>query len=113
MLSPAGVATRHMVGRAELDALGPAGFLVNVGRGSVVDTAALIEALGQGRLAGAALDVIEGEPVVPRALRDLPNVLLTPHMAGRSPESAAAAIQLLLDNLSAHFAGRPVLTRVA
>ena len=97
---------------AELEALGPDGFLVNVGRGSVVDTKALIEALEGGRIAGAGLDVVEGEPEVPEALRRLPNVLLTPHMAGRSPETAEAAISLVLQNLQARFAGRPVLTPV-
>ena len=109
---PGGAGTRHVVGRAELDALGPHGFLVNVGRGSVVDTDALVAALAGGRLGGAALDVIEGEPDVPEALRQLGNVLLTPHMAGRSPESVAATIGLVLENLSAHFEGRRAVTPV-
>ncbi|MGI4943614.1 MAG: 2-hydroxyacid dehydrogenase [Janthinobacterium lividum] len=109
---PGGAGTRHLVGRAELEALGPDGFLVNVGRGSVVDTQALVAALAGGRLAGAALDVIDGEPVVPQALRELPNVVITPHIAGRSPESVAATIGLVLQNLAAHFEGRPVLTPV-
>ena len=105
---PGGAATRHMVDAAVLDALGPGGFLVNVGRGSVVDTAALEAALRGGRLAGAALDVIEDEPAVPAALRALPNLVLTPHMAGFSPASVAATITQVLVNLDAHFAGRPV-----
>ncbi len=109
---PGGAETRHMVDAAVLDCLGPDGFLVNVGRGSVVDTDALVAALRAGCLAGAALDVYEGEPAVPPALLDCPNVLLTPHMAGRSPESVQATVTLLLDNLRAHFAGRPVLTPV-
>jgi D-3-phosphoglycerate dehydrogenase len=109
---PGGASTRHLVGKAELEALGPQGFLVNVGRGSVVDTGALVTALQEGRLAGAALDVFDGEPVVPEAVRALPNVLLTPHMAGRSPESLAATIELVIKNLSAHFAGQPVLTPI-
>ncbi len=109
---PGGSRTRHLVGRPELEALGPSGFLVNVGRGSVVDTAALVATLGDGRLAGAALDVVDGEPVVPAALRALSNVLLTPHMAGRSPESVAATIGLVIENLAAHFAGKPVLSPV-
>jgi D-3-phosphoglycerate dehydrogenase len=109
---PGGTGTRHIIGAAEMDALGPHGFLVNVGRGSVVDTDALIAALQQGRLAGAALDVFDGEPAVPEALRTLPNVVLTPHMAGRSPESVAATMALVLRNLAAHFAGQPVLTPV-
>ena len=105
---PGGAATRHMVDGPVLEALGPGGFLVNVGRGSVVDTAALVAALREGRLAGAALDVVEGEPHVPEALRGLPNVLLTPHVAGFSPASIAATITQVLANLDAHFAGRPV-----
>ncbi len=109
---PGGAETYHMVDAAVLDGLGPDGFLVNVGRGSVVDTDALVAALREGRLAGAALDVYEGEPRAPRALRDCPNVLLTPHMAGRSPESVQATVTLLLENLNAHFAGRPVPTPV-
>ena len=109
---PGGSETRHLIGAAELAALGPAGFLVNVGRGSVVDTAALIAALTHHRLAGAALDVVEGEPVVPAALRALPNVLLTPHMAGRSPESTAATIGLVIDNLVAHLAGKPPVSPI-
>ena len=109
---PGGAATHHMVDAEVLACLGADGFLVNVGRGSVVDTGALVAALREGRLAGAALDVYEGEPSVPRALRDLPNILLTPHMAGRSPESVQATVTLLLENLHAHFAGRPVPTPV-
>lgn len=109
---PGGAGTRHMVDARVLAALGPEGFLVNIGRGSVVDTAALVEALQTNALAGAALDVIDGEPEVPQALRDLRNVVLTPHMAGRSPESVNATITLVLSNLEAFFAGRPVLTPV-
>jgi lactate dehydrogenase-like 2-hydroxyacid dehydrogenase len=109
---PGGAGTRHMVDAAVLAALGPESFLVNIGRGSVVDTAALIAALQTGGLAGAALDVIEGEPAVPEALRALGNVVLSPHMGGRSPESVQATITLVLQNLEAFFAGRPVLTPV-
>jgi lactate dehydrogenase-like 2-hydroxyacid dehydrogenase len=109
---PGDASTRHMIGEAALDALGPNGFLVNVGRGSVVDTDALIAALQSGRLAGAALDVMEGEPDVPQALRDLPNIVLTPHMAGRSPEHLADTIELIIANFEARFAGKPVLTPI-
>ena len=109
---PGGAGTRHIVGAEVLAALGPHGFLVNVGRGSVVDTQALVAVLAGGQLAGAGLDVIEGEPVVPAALRELPNVVITPHIAGRSPESVAATIGLVLQNLAAHFSGQAVLTPV-
>ena len=109
---PGGSSTRHMIGTAEMDALGPNGFLVNVGRGTVVDTEALIAALKEGRLGGAALDVFEGEPKIPEALWALPNLVMTPHMAGRSPESVAATMELVIKNMQAHFAGQPVLTPV-
>lgn len=110
--TPGGAATQHLVDAAVLDALGPEGFLVNIARGSVVDTAALIRALEAGRIGGAALDVVEGEPQVPQGLVGLANVLLTPHIAGRSPEAIKATVDLVIANLAAHFAGRAVLTPV-
>ena len=110
--TPGGAGTRHAVNAEVLAALGPGGFVVNIGRGSVIDTPALIAALTDGTIAGAALDVFEGEPDVPAALRALPNVVLTPHIAGRSPESAAATLDLARRNFAAYFAGRPVLTPV-
>ncbi|MCB4769534.1 2-hydroxyacid dehydrogenase [Ancylobacter sp. Lp-2] len=111
--TPGGAATRHLVDEGVLDALGPDGFLVNIARGSVVDTHALIAALRQGRLAGAALDVVEGEPDIPPELLELDNIVLTPHIAGRAPEAARATLSLVIDNLQAHFGGRAVLTPVA
>ncbi|MGU7774896.1 2-hydroxyacid dehydrogenase [Burkholderia sp. MR1-5-21] len=110
--TPGGAGTRHLIDRAVLDALGPQGFLVNVSRGSVVDTAALADALRAGRLAGAGLDVYEGEPQPPQALIDLDNVVLTPHMAGWSPEALDRSVQQFLDNAARHFAGQAVLTPV-
>ncbi|WP_081318527.1 2-hydroxyacid dehydrogenase [Pseudomonas rhizoryzae] len=110
--TPGGVSTTHLVDSAVLDALGANGFLVNIARGSVVNTATLIDALTQSRIGGAALDVVEGEPNVPSGLAELHNVILTPHIAGRSPEAVQATVQLVLDNLSAHFGGRSVLSSV-
>ncbi|KFL54219.1 2-hydroxyacid dehydrogenase [Burkholderia pyrrocinia] len=110
--TPGGAGTRHMIDRAVLDALGPGGFVVNVSRGSVVDTAALADALREGRIAGAGLDVYEGEPEPPRALTDLDSVVLTPHMGGWSPEALDRSVQQFLDNAARHFAGQPVLTPV-
>jgi lactate dehydrogenase-like 2-hydroxyacid dehydrogenase len=110
--APGGAETRHLVDAAVCAALGPDGYLVNVGRGSIVDTHALIDALRNGRLAGAALDVIDGEPEVPAALLELPNVVLTPHLAGRSLDAHAASLDLAIKNLDAHFSGRPLLTPV-
>jgi D-3-phosphoglycerate dehydrogenase len=110
--APGGPATRHMVGQKLLEALGPSGFLINVGRGSIVDTEALVEALHDGTIAGAALDVLEGEPEVAKAVLEAPNLLLTPHIAGRSPEANAASLQRICDNLERHFSGRPPITPV-
>lgn len=110
--TPGGAGTRHLVNAEVLEALGPDGYLVNIARGSVVDTDALIAALAQGRLAGAGLDVVDGEPFVPDALKALTNVVLTPHSAGRSPEAVAATVALFLQNATAHFGGQAVLTPV-
>lgn len=112
LAAPGGPETRHIVDRAVLDALGPKGFVVNVARGSLIDTAALVAALHDGRIAGAALDVVEGEPDIPDAVMSAPNLVITPHVAGRSPESNAAMIGLFLDNVRAHFAGQPPVTPV-
>ncbi len=103
---PGGAATRHIVDAGVLRSLGGDGYLINVARGSVVDTAALIEALENATIAGAALDVFEDEPGVGQALRRLDNVVLTPHVAGFTPEAFRAGFELLRDNLRAHFAGR-------
>lgn len=110
--TPGGADTRHLVDAQVLEALGPDGYLVNIARGSVVDTQALIAALAGHRIAGAGLDVVDGEPEVPKALIELDNVVLTPHSAGRSPEAVHATVALFLDNATAHFAGKPVLTPV-
>ncbi|AKM32362.1 hydroxyacid dehydrogenase [Pandoraea faecigallinarum] len=105
---PGGPATRHLVNAEVLARLGASGFLVNVARGSVVDTSALIEALCDGVIAGAALDVFEDEPTVPSALRMLENVVLTPHVSGRSPAALQAQVDLLLANVRAYLAGAPL-----
>ena len=114
--APGGAATRHLVNASVLAALGPKGYLVNIGRGTVVDTAALIDALRANRIAGAGLDVVEGEPNVPPRLPELlrfDNVVVTPHCAGRAPEARTAATALLLENLNAHFAGKPLASPVS
>ncbi|MEA3088344.1 MAG: hypothetical protein QOC89_6041 [Paraburkholderia sp.] len=110
--TPGGAGTRHLIGKAVLEALGADGFLVNVSRGSVVDTAALADALTAGAIAGAGLDVYEGEPHPPEALLTLRNVVLTPHVGGRSPEAITASIDNFLANAQRHFAGEPVLTPI-
>ncbi|HDS1737670.1 2-hydroxyacid dehydrogenase [Pseudomonas sp. BP8] len=110
--TPGGANTRHLVNAEVLKALGAEGYLVNIARASVVDTHALTEALQHGTLAGAALDVFDDEPAVPQALKALGNTVLTPHVAGQSPEAARDTVTLVLRNLQAFFAGEPVLTPV-
>lgn len=111
--TPGGAETRHAVDAAILEALGPEGTLVNIARGSVVDEAALVQALSSGRLGAAALDVFEDEPVVPPALRALDQVVLAPHVGSFTVEARQAMRDLAIDNLVAHFAGQPVLTPVS
>ena len=107
-----GPGTRHLVNKAVLDALGPEGYLINVARGSVVDTEALIDALDNKRIAGAGLDVVDGEPKVPAGLLNQPNVVITPHIGGRSPDAAVITLELVIANLQAHFAGKPLVTPI-
>ncbi len=91
-------------------ALGPEGLLINVARGRLVDEAALIAALRSGALGGAALDVFETEPTDPARWADVPNVLLTPHMAGKTREALGRIVAQLRGNLEAFFAGEALLT---
>jgi len=110
--TPGGPATRHAIDARVLDALGPRGFLVNISRGTVVDTEALAAALREGRLAGAGLDVYESEPNRPEPLVGLDNVLLTPHMAGWSPEATQASVDRFLANAAGHFSGLGVVSPI-
>jgi lactate dehydrogenase-like 2-hydroxyacid dehydrogenase len=102
--------TRHLVSAAVIDALGPKGTLINVARGSVVDESALIAALAEGRLGHAALDVFESEPVPSPEVLKLSNVIVQPHHGSATLETRTAIGQLMIDNLSAYFAGKPLLT---
>ncbi|WP_109481132.1 2-hydroxyacid dehydrogenase [Paraburkholderia sp. C35] len=110
--TPGGPGTQHLIDQAVLEALGPKGFLVNVSRGSVVDTAALARALENGTIAGAGLDVYESEPQPPQSLLHLKNVVLTPHVAGTSPEAITASVDNFIANATRHFAGEEVLTPI-
>ena len=107
-----GQATRGLIDGAVLNALGPAGFLINAARGTIIDQAAMVAALREGRIAGAALDVFDGEPNVPAELMAMENVVLTPHIASSTHETRRAMGDLVYDNLRAHFDGNPVLTPV-
>ncbi|MFG6464326.1 NAD(P)-dependent oxidoreductase [Roseateles sp. DXS20W] len=108
--TPGGAGTRHIVDTAVLAALGAGGHVVNIARGSCVDTAALAAALRSGLIAGAALDVYESEPHPPQDLVDLPNVILTPHVAGWSPQSIHATVENFIANVDALQRGEPLPT---
>lgn len=112
VITPGGAGTKHLINAEVLKALGPDGYLINVARGSVVDEAALVDALQRGVIAGAGLDVFEKEPQVPDALKALDNVVLTPHMASGTWQTRKAMADLAVANLSAHFAGQPLLSPV-
>jgi lactate dehydrogenase-like 2-hydroxyacid dehydrogenase len=112
VITPGGAGTRHMINAEVLKALGPEGYLINVARGSVVDEAALVDALQQGLIAGAALDVFEKEPHPTEALWSMDNVVLTPHMASATVQTRHAMAKLAVDNLHAHFAGQALFTPV-
>lgn len=105
-----GAETRGLVDADVLAALGPQGIVVNVARGSVLDAGALAAALQSGGVAGAGLDVFDDEPNVPQSLLDAPNCVLTPHIGSATAQARRAMAQLVLDNLAAHFAGRPLPT---
>jgi hydroxypyruvate reductase len=112
-LSAAGGAGRgHIVTAEILDALGPHGIFVNVARGWLVDEAALVRALSEGRLGAAGLDVFENEPQVPAALLGLDNVVLTPHIASNTEETMHAMGQCVIANVRSWFAGKGALNPV-
>jgi lactate dehydrogenase-like 2-hydroxyacid dehydrogenase len=105
--------TRHIVNAKVLQALGPDGTMINISRAANVDESALLDALEGGKIAGAALDVFEGEPNLnPRFLK-APNVLLQPHHGSGTVDTRKAMGKLMRDNLTAHFAGQPLVTPVA
>ncbi|HEU0229685.1 MAG TPA: 2-hydroxyacid dehydrogenase [Burkholderiaceae bacterium] len=107
-----GEGTRGLISRDVIDALGPEGLLINISRGSVVDQDAMVTALREGRLGHAALDVYAQEPTQEAGLVSLRNVTLYPHHASGTVETRDAMAQLVVDNLAAFFAGKPLLTPV-
>ncbi len=104
--------THHMIGMRELELLGPNGYLINASRGPVVDEVALIEALREGVIKGAALDVFEDEPEMKPGLAELDNVVLLPHLGSATIETRTAMGDLAVDNLLAFFAGEEPPTPV-
>lgn len=111
-ITPGGPATKKLVNKQVLEALGPEGMLINVARGSVVDEAALIEALQSGTLGSAGLDVFEKEPHIPNALKEMKNVVLLPHVGSATVETRAAMGKLTVDNLLQWKQDGSVLTPV-
>lgn len=107
-----GATTRNLVDAAVLEALGPDGLVVNVSRGSVIDEPALVAALVEKRIGGAALDVFAAEPHVPPELIGMDNVVVLPHIASATHQTRRAMGDLVLKNLRAHFAGEKHPTRV-
>ncbi len=109
VVAPGGAETRHAVNAEVLEALGPDGIVLNIGRGTVIDEAALITALESGTIFGAGLDVFENEPHVPEKLMALPRVTLLPHVGSASQATRNAMGQLVVDNLKSWFeTGKPV-----
>ena len=111
-ITPGGPSTDKIVNSQVMEALGPNGTLINVSRGSVVDEAALIDALKSGKLGWAGLDVFESEPTVPGALRDLPNTVLLPHVGSGTVETRVAMGDLTVDNLLNHLKDGTVISAV-
>jgi hydroxypyruvate reductase len=112
VIVPSTPQTKNIVNHEVIEALGPEGILINVARGAVVDEAALVVALQNGRLGGAGLDVFANEPQVPLALLSMDNVVLQPHVGSATHETRRAMSQMVLDNLNAHFEGRPLLSPI-
>lgn len=110
--TPGGAGTKHIVNADVLAALGTGGHVVNIARGSCVDTAALAAALKAGQIAGAALDVYESEPRPPQELLALDNVVLTPHVAGWSPQAIRATVDNFIANVEALERGEPLPTPI-
>lgn len=112
VVASGGAETRHMVGKDVLEALGPDGIVINVGRGTVIDEAALIAALRDKKILSAGLDVFEDEPRVPAELIAMDHVVLLPHVGSASVHTRNAMGQLVVDNLVSWFGGKGALTPV-
>jgi phosphoglycerate dehydrogenase-like enzyme len=105
--------TERMIGKAQFDAMKEGAVLVNISRGALVDEAALIEALQDGRIKGAALDVFEREPLPESSpLWEMPNVLITPHISGSNPHYDRRVTELFIDNLARYLQGQPLRNQV-
>ncbi|WP_208026785.1 2-hydroxyacid dehydrogenase [Rhabdothermincola sediminis] len=110
--APLGETTRHLIDEAALGSMKPTAVLVNTARGALVDEDALVRALRDGTIAAAGLDVFEHEPALAAGLRDLPNVVLAPHIGSATTQARAAMVKLCCENIVRVLAGRPPLTPV-
>jgi len=111
-LLPGGADTKNLIGTEVFRKLGSQGIFINVGRGSSVDEDALIEALSSGLIAGAGLDVYAHEPAVPEALLSMPQTVLLPHIGSATSATRRDMGDLVLQNLQAFFAGKPLISAV-
>lgn len=112
--APLNSETRGLIGKTELDLMQEGAYLVNVARGPLVDTAALVEALAEGAIAGAALDVTDPEPLPPdHPLLEFPNCLVVPHIGSASVQARRAMARMAVDNLVAALSGAPMPARLA
>lgn len=110
---PGGEATNNLINAAVFEKLGSEGVFINVGRGNSVDEDALAEALRNGTIAAAGLDVYKNEPTVPEPFKQLDNLVLLPHIGSATVETRRAMGTLVIRNLEAFFAGNPLLTKVS
>lgn len=104
--------TKHIINREVILALGKGGFIVNVGRGGLIDEKELVKCLMEGKIGGAGLDVFENEPHVPKELFEMNNVVLSPHCAAFTLESLMNLCELVAGNLEAFFSNKPLINPV-
>ncbi|KOM47851.1 hypothetical protein LR48_Vigan07g155500 [Vigna angularis] len=104
--------TKHIINREVILALGKGGFIVNIGRGGLIDEKELVKCLMEGEIGGAGLDVFENEPRVPQELFEMNNVVLSPHAAALTAESFMNMCELAGGNLEAFFSNKPLITPV-
>jgi phosphoglycerate dehydrogenase-like enzyme len=111
--APLTSATRGAISREVISRMKPTAWIMNIARGAIVDEPAMIEALQAKRIAGAALDVFETEPLPPESpLWKLENVVITPHNSGSSPRAGERTLALFAENLRRYKAGEPLINRV-
>ncbi|MDB5556132.1 MAG: gyaR [Rhizobium sp.] len=110
---PGGGENRHLVDARRLSLMKPGAFLINTARGDVIDSAALVETLTSRSIAGAGLDVYEGEPAIPAGLTNLENIVLLPHLGSATTETRTAMGMKVVENITAFFDGRDPPDRIA